>query len=297
MRLKEIAKNALIGTIAGAIVVASAPVIAEGIEAVMNSVNISLNGEKAASSGESYTLQNGTSVPYSILYEGTTYLPIRKVSELLNIGIDWDNDTRTVIIDDSFDSWRGVPDFGEFYEIPEIDATTTVRSTTHWYEVGNVKDEEAYVARLEELGFERITEGSVKPKFKAYKKGTTEVWLDLGMYKHLVYGVTVVDTTRPASGRTYEYTGRYEDIPDFADVFGFTPSYNDGRYYFEGDWKLWSCLPDYFTLLEQEGFSISSVKSDYFGKFFVLKKGKSSLTVKFNLTDYSNIPAVTVEYN
>ncbi len=65
---------------------------------MINSVNISIDSTPAANMGEGYTLENGTTVPFSILYEGTTYLPVRKLSELLRAGIDYDTESRTVFI-------------------------------------------------------------------------------------------------------------------------------------------------------------------------------------------------------
>ncbi|MDP4182495.1 MAG: stalk domain-containing protein [Bacillota bacterium] len=35
---------------------------------------------------------------YPILYNGTTYIPVRSVSNIMNIPINWDGDTKTVII-------------------------------------------------------------------------------------------------------------------------------------------------------------------------------------------------------
>ncbi len=40
---------------------------------------------------------NGNSV-YPIIYNGTTYIPVRSVSNMLDIPINWDADTKTVII-------------------------------------------------------------------------------------------------------------------------------------------------------------------------------------------------------
>jgi len=40
---------------------------------------------------------NGNAV-YPILYNGTTYIPVRSVSNMLDIPINWDGDTKTVII-------------------------------------------------------------------------------------------------------------------------------------------------------------------------------------------------------
>lgn len=66
------------------------------IDAILNSINIAVNGEQVAKSGESYTLSNGTKVPYSISYAGTTYLPMRKVAELLNKDVTYANGTANI---------------------------------------------------------------------------------------------------------------------------------------------------------------------------------------------------------
>lgn len=296
MKMKKLLKKILTVSVAGILVLMTAPVIADGIQAALNSVNVNLNGGVAAKSGENYTLQNGTSVPYSILYEGTTYLPVRKLSELLGIEIGWDNDTRTVLINDKFDSWAGAPDFGEVYSIKEIDTTTTVHSVTHWYNAEDITETDKYVEKLENTGFTKVEEGTVKPRFKVYKKGSTEVWLDLGMYSKLVYGITVADTTRPVSGRGYDYLGSKENIPDFSDAYGFIATLKNGDYYYDGYWHLWAHIPDYLTLLEDEGFSVSSVKSGFYGKYFTLKKDKTTITLKFDSSGNSTIPAFVVGY-
>ena len=161
---KSTFKGITAGILAGAVTVCSIPAIAKSIDAVMNSVNIRLDGEKVASIDQSYELQNGTKVPYSILYEGTTYLPIRKVSELLDISIDWENESRTVLIEsgkkdedtaentDTYDSWYGVPNFGEFYGIKEFTQSPNIRSTTHWYDIKSVSKVTGYTDLLEEEG-------------------------------------------------------------------------------------------------------------------------------------------------
>lgn len=66
------------------------------IEALFNDVNIAVNNQTVGVIGENFALDNGNQVPYSILYKGTTYLPIRKVAELLNKEVTWDGNTRTV---------------------------------------------------------------------------------------------------------------------------------------------------------------------------------------------------------
>ena len=65
---------------------------------LINKVNVVVDGTQVAKQGNSYTLPDGTSVPFSILHNGTTYLPIRKISEIIGKEINWDSDTNTVII-------------------------------------------------------------------------------------------------------------------------------------------------------------------------------------------------------
>jgi hypothetical protein len=71
----------------------------ETIEASLNSINLYLNGEKIASIGDSYSLSNGSAVPYTILFKGTTFLPLKEVGRLLGADVKWEGSTRTVNID------------------------------------------------------------------------------------------------------------------------------------------------------------------------------------------------------
>lgn len=70
----------------------------QSIEVAFNSINLKFDGNSVSKIGESYTLYNGETVPFSILYKGTTYLPIRKVSELFDKEVGWNNDTNTVTL-------------------------------------------------------------------------------------------------------------------------------------------------------------------------------------------------------
>ena len=65
------------------------------IEVGINRISISLNGKIVGAANENYTLSNGDQVPNSILYKGTTYLPIKKISEVLGMEVTWDAKTYT----------------------------------------------------------------------------------------------------------------------------------------------------------------------------------------------------------
>lgn len=80
------------------VIPAFANTISKQIQTTLNSINITVNGASVAKVGDGYVLSNGKEVPYSILYEGTTYLPLRKIGELLGLNVDWDGETKTAFI-------------------------------------------------------------------------------------------------------------------------------------------------------------------------------------------------------
>mgnify|MGYP000992879912 CR=1 FL=1 len=84
-------RDIFIGILIGCILMAT-PVLADSvltkIDVVLNGVNVQLEGQ-------------GVQVD-SILYNGTTYLPMRKVAELVGKNIDWNNDTKTANIVEKF---------------------------------------------------------------------------------------------------------------------------------------------------------------------------------------------------
>lgn len=90
----------IIGFIVSCILLSSVSAFAESINALFNVVNIKINGTQVAKIGDSYTLSNGEKVPFSISYKGTTYLPMRKLAELLGKEVTWDDKTKTVIVND-----------------------------------------------------------------------------------------------------------------------------------------------------------------------------------------------------
>ena len=68
-----------------------------------NASNLVFNGQQISAKGEGYTLDNGCQAPTSITYTdeaggGTTYLPVRRIAELLGIEIGWDNATGSVTV-------------------------------------------------------------------------------------------------------------------------------------------------------------------------------------------------------
>ena len=86
--MKKRIKDILIGFIIGSLLVTTTPVLAntilQQINVVLNSVNVEINGEKLDSS--------------SILYNGTTYLPLRKIAEAVGKDVEWEQSTMTANI-------------------------------------------------------------------------------------------------------------------------------------------------------------------------------------------------------
>lgn len=71
------------------------------LDVVINNVNVMLDGEVVGTASTNYTLSNGDQVPFSILYQGTTYLPIRKISELLGKEVGYIAETKTITLGDA----------------------------------------------------------------------------------------------------------------------------------------------------------------------------------------------------
>ena len=86
--MKKRIKDLFVGFIFGCLLMTMTPVLANSvlqkIDVVMNVVNVELNGEKLDSS--------------SILYNGSTYLPLRKVAEAVGKDVEWNQSSMTANI-------------------------------------------------------------------------------------------------------------------------------------------------------------------------------------------------------
>ncbi|WP_027400577.1 stalk domain-containing protein [Anaerovorax odorimutans] len=98
--MKRNIKGFILGFVAASLMIVPMFAYADTIQVILNSVNINLNGTQVAEKGQSYTLENGNSTPYSLNYNGSVYLPIRKVSELIGKDITYDGKTTTITITD-----------------------------------------------------------------------------------------------------------------------------------------------------------------------------------------------------
>ncbi|MBP3361058.1 MAG: hypothetical protein J6N52_09420 [Clostridia bacterium] len=91
-------KKALLFTAVLALIFAGASVSAQDMQ--FNQVRISIKGVDYVQWGEDIELEDGSSTPYSITYNDTTYLPLRRMSEFMDKKVLWDGETGTAYLYD-----------------------------------------------------------------------------------------------------------------------------------------------------------------------------------------------------
>jgi hypothetical protein len=99
----KIVKNFMYGFITCLILVMlcfSFPIAAENFEVILGGIRINIDGVDRAQWDENIKLADGRSAPYSISYNDTTYLSLRKISELLNKTVYWNGVSNTASITD-----------------------------------------------------------------------------------------------------------------------------------------------------------------------------------------------------
>ncbi|MTQ98856.1 hypothetical protein GMD88_18880 [Pseudoflavonifractor sp. BIOML-A6] len=84
-----------------------------------NASNLMFNGQQISAKGEGYTLDNGCQAPASITYTdekggGTTYLPVRRISELLDVETGWDGATGSVTVGKAADTTAIPADYSDW---------------------------------------------------------------------------------------------------------------------------------------------------------------------------------------
>lgn len=137
-------KSFLVGVLAVVLVVALAlPVLgASGTlqtwkDVLVGGINIVLKGE---------TIQpkdaNGNAVD-PVIYNGTTYLPVRAIASALGLEVDWDGDTKTVYL-------GGKPQHGYYWVFTEMKVTVddTVYPDTYQYSYAGQKDGKEWMQYL-----------------------------------------------------------------------------------------------------------------------------------------------------
>ncbi len=91
-------KMFVLGFITAWLITTPLSAFADTIQVSLNSVHIDLNGAMVAVKGQSYALGNGAVTPFSLNYNGTVYLPVRKLSEMLGMNISYNGASSTISI-------------------------------------------------------------------------------------------------------------------------------------------------------------------------------------------------------
>lgn len=73
---------------------------------------------------QSFKDVNGDTV-YPIIYNGSTYLPIRSISKLMDAPIDWDGTTKTISIDDTDSTYAIIEEEDEKTTVAAVEVTTS----------------------------------------------------------------------------------------------------------------------------------------------------------------------------
>ena len=216
--MKRKLRIALIAVLVLAVSTAGASA-ATKIDVNFNKINIEVNGGLKAVTGEYFVRTTGN-IPYSILYEGTTYLPIAKICELVGKDIGWDGNTRTVFIR-NYD--HPVPDAPDSTAVPKPHEVVSLEVDKDVvFDSLNIV---AYGQTFARPGtkFDRGA-GQMVPYSLLYK-GTT--YLPLAAVCQLVgKDISWDGTTYTASVYNREALGTYPgtDVPDFGELCKLTKS-------------------------------------------------------------------------
>lgn len=121
----------------------------EDITFETNSLNIYVDDKMVAKVGDSYTLRDGSAVPFSVVYKGTTYLPMRKIGELVGKNIGYDNETKSADIRDKVAMYKEndqIIDMGLLANIKAVSSSKDNDCTTYYYDAAelNVADADIF---------------------------------------------------------------------------------------------------------------------------------------------------------
>lgn len=177
--MKKYIKGLVTGILIGAIV-ASVPAVAENIDVLFNTVRININGVDRVQWDEYIELADGSTAPSSILHNGTTYLPIRTISELTGNAVYWNGDSKTVAVTGQPKNKKAVaekPDIcGNMWEYSTFNDNNgnhylSVRDAERGYEriynvIGNIKCVDDGIYFVKKTGLIQDWSGCVASLFK-----------------------------------------------------------------------------------------------------------------------------------
>lgn len=115
-------KTFVIGLIVGLLLTTGVFASSEQIQAVFVDFKLSINGEN-------FGLK---STP--IVYNGTSYLPVRDIGEVLGYKVDYDSKTKTIILNDSYQSLKTESTTVSIGEEFDLDGNTKIKVTSVEYQ-------------------------------------------------------------------------------------------------------------------------------------------------------------------
>lgn len=140
--MKTDLKGFALGFIMACLMITPIIAFADTIQVSLNTVNINLNGTQVAAKGQAYTLADGMTIPYSLNYNGTVYLPIRKVSELVGKEIKYDGPSSTISISDEKTEPEVLPPIVDPDAVVEDETENASDSSSN---TGNATEEKGFV--------------------------------------------------------------------------------------------------------------------------------------------------------
>ncbi len=141
--------------------------------------------------GVTQTMKDATgTVVYPVSYQGTTYLPIRAVSNMLGVAVDWDQTTKTVLLGSSSTAVKG-EDFTLFTSAGEI----TI----------NTGDKEGAYKLLADAGFSKTEADAILAQVEFMASDTLDGFLTSDDAKvldtnHIGYDYTEIDWSTANDG-------------------------------------------------------------------------------------------------
>lgn len=173
-RIQGIIVGILIGVLIGSVgTFASSRYIQKTLD--YNNIKITLDGEELIPLGS-----DGSYVEPFII-DGVTYLPVRGISSALGLDVDWDGETKTVLLTSPEDEHAN-PATYIGYEITETDIVLkyTVNLTPETETKLNVMfpneamaDAMSIIAEIQTNGFENFKEGDLNSHFEWDKETST----------------------------------------------------------------------------------------------------------------------------
>lgn len=99
MRKFSTYKHFLVGCVVGSMLISGVAAASDGtLTNVLKGSAKFLINQVDRTPSDNVFFNGSKNVPASVIYEGTTYIPIRMVSNMLNVPINWDGKSKTILV-------------------------------------------------------------------------------------------------------------------------------------------------------------------------------------------------------